>query len=171
MNSAGPWWGTPVITFTGVLLTLLSTMLINFWSRRRETAFRWAEAKKQLYSSFVQASHDLRRTPVWPADADPATTLDVLRQLTVEFEIIAPHQVTQRAAAVLTAAERLTKSTLQIRSESKAAHGHSVADRFRQSHAEAESNFADSMQQFLRAARTDLDVPSGFVPLETGRAE
>lgn len=165
MISTGPWWGTPVITFGGVLLTLFSTMWISFLSRRRETAFRWAEARKQLYTSFVQSCRDLQRVRVWPAVDDPAVHLETIRLLTVEFEIIASHRVTERAAATLGVAERLADHVGKIRAESKAGHGNVIVDRFRSDHAAIESEFVSGLQELLRTIRIDLDVKSKFEPL------
>lgn len=164
MNS-GPWWGTPVITFAGVLLTLLSTVWINIVSRRRESAFRWAEVKKRLYTSFVQACRDLQRVTVWPADTNLAESLDAIRKLTVEFEIIAPPRVTDRAATALAAAERLAEHIAKIRNESKAGHGDTIAERFRDDHTKALNALSSAVEDFLRAVRADLDVKSRFAPL------
>lgn len=165
MNSTGPWWGTPVITFAGVLLTLFSTMWISFLSRRRETAFRWAEVKRKLYNSFVQACRELERTPVWPAETGPGGPLDAIRDLAVEFEIIAPRRVTERASATLAAAERLVEHTAKIRTESKPGHGHTIAERFRDDHSKALDHFSTAVRDLLHAVRADLDVKAKFAPL------
>ncbi|MFJ8963281.1 hypothetical protein ACIRG5_28230 [Lentzea sp. NPDC102401] len=166
MNSTGPWWGTPVITFAGVLLTLFATMWISFLSRRRESAFRWAEVKRQLYNNFIQECRELQRAPVWPAAPVAGNPLDAIRQLTVEFEIIAPRRVTERAAKTLSAAERLVEHIAKIRAESKAGHGNAIAERFRADHSKSAQDFTDAVQDLLHAVRADLDVKAKFSPLE-----
>ncbi|TCO61935.1 hypothetical protein [Actinocrispum wychmicini] len=169
MNTTGPWWGTPVVTFAGVLLTLFSTMWITYRTKRRETAFRWVEAKKQLYISFTQSCHDLRRLAVWTAaETEPHTALAAIRLLTVEFEIIAPPRVTEHAAATLLAAERLADHIVTIRAESRPGPGNTIAERFREPHTQIEQELSVTMREFVATARADLDVKSRFAPLTAG---
>lgn len=156
-----------MITFTGVLLTLFATVWINYRTGRRETAFRWAESKKQLYTGFAQACHDLRRVHVWPADTDPRAALDAIRLLEVEFQITAPAKVAQKTAVALAAAERFAGLVDKIRRESKPSHGNAIASEFRDRHTEAERELMTALHDFLQAARADLDVRSKLALPET----
>lgn len=149
-----------MITFGGVLLTLCATVWLNYRTSRRDTAFRWVEAKRQLYADFVKACHDLRRLPVWPTDGDPRSILDEIRGPAVEIEIISPARVTEKAMAAVVAAERLVTLIGSIRGESKAGHGDGVVERFRDKHLDAVRELSSAVDEFLASARVDLDVKS-----------
>jgi hypothetical protein len=167
MDGSGSWWGTPVVTFAGVLLTLLVTMWIDRRKAARESRYRWAAEKMALYSELLNACDDLGEIEVWPAErgVEPADTREpyVRIRRTVRRAYPAPHPVRTRMAEVLSAATELVATIDEIRASSKPGHQGSVDDRVRLRLEATRAAFAERVEEFLAASRADIDVehPSG----------
>jgi hypothetical protein len=162
MDASGPWWGTPVITFGGVLLTLLVTMWIDRRRSARESRYRWAAEKMALYSELLDACDDLGEIEVWPAErgAEPAGTRApyVRIRRIVRRAYPAPHPVRTRMTEVLSAADDLVSTIDEVRASSKPGHRGAVDDRVRSGLRAARTSFAERVDAFLAASRTDIDV-------------
>ncbi len=162
MGFSGPWWGTPVVTFGGVLLTLLVTMWIDRRKAARESRYRWAAEKMALYSELLDACDDLGEIEVWPVGrgAEPAGTRAsyVRIRRIVRRGYPAPSPVRARMAAVLSAAAELVTMIDEVRAGSKPGHQGALDDRMRSRFDVARADFDMQVEEFLAASRADIDV-------------
>jgi len=162
-----PAWVTPLIALGGVLLTLLVTIWMDYRKARRETRFQWTAQLLALYRDFLAAANDLRQLPVWPAlSTDPPPPIDPLyerlRAVSAEAQLLAHRKVTDRMTATVTAAAALRTAVTTIRTTSGPGHGGVIDQRQRPAHDTATAEFAAAIDDFLAAARADLDLRSPF---------
>lgn len=166
MNSTSAWT-TPLIALGGVLLTLLVTVWMDYRKARRETRFQWTAQLLELYRDFLAASNDLRQAPVWPTPPDsPPQPVDPLverlRAVSAEARLLAHRDVTDRMAATVTTAETLRDTVTAIRTSTEPGHSGAIDQRRRPEYDTARASFSAAVEDFLTAARADIDLRSPF---------
>jgi hypothetical protein len=165
MNSIGPWWGTPAVTFGGVLLTLCATVWLDYRKGRRETAFRWADRKIALYTHLARVCRDARGIPVWPETSEEPTVLSSVRDDVGEVEYLAPPAVVREARTAMAAMEALLSHVATIRRESAPGHHNAIAARFAEEHQRLVAAVTAAVDKFVEVSRTDVDIKSKFTTL------
>lgn len=160
MNSP---WATPLITLGGVLLTLAVTMWIDHRKGLRETRFQWTTHLLTLYREFLVACNELRKIEVWPGTKDDIIVLvKDLRDRTAEAPFLAHRDVTKQMTDALRAADNLADTIRNIRQNSAPGHNSKVDERMRPAYDAALRAFDTSVDDFIAAARSDIDVRSPF---------
>lgn len=174
VNPNGPWWIPVTMTMAGVMITLL----VNVWldSRRgrrevaarlseygRETAFRWAERKLELYSTHMGHCHSLADLPVWPSAAgaepvDPGELVANLSRGADRLGYLAPPAVREATGRTVDAARELAGTITAIRRETRRGHDGGVAVAARPRWEEARAAFVSAVAGFASASRADLDI-------------
>ncbi len=156
-------WITPLITFGGVLLTLAVTVWIDHRKGRRDTRFQWTTHLLTLYREFLVACNELRKAEIWPeTPGDTATIVKQLRDRAAEAPFLAHRDVTSRMADTVSSAEKLADAITHVRENSTPGHGGHVDERMRPVYESALRAFAVSIDDFVEAARSDIDVRSPF---------
>lgn len=160
-------WTTPLITFGGVLLTLAVTMWLDQRKARRETRFQWTTHLLTQYRDFLAACNELRQARVWPAvSEDAATDIDSLvgrlQNVSSEARFLAHRDVTGQMTKTVQAAERLSTAIADVRANSRPGHAGQIDQRLRPAYDAALLDFVTYIDDFIEAARTDIDLRSPF---------
>ena len=145
------------------MLTLAVTVWIDHRKGRRDTRFQWTTHLLTLYREFLTTCNELRKVEIWPeTPGDAASLVKQLRDRAAEAPFLAHREVTQRMADAVLAAEKLAAAVTHIRENSTPGHGGHVDERMRPEHDTALRAFAASIDDFIEAARGDIDVRSPF---------
>ncbi|PWW53161.1 hypothetical protein [Actinokineospora spheciospongiae] len=166
MNSSGPWWVTPVLALVGSIGGVMLTLLV---SGKREARSRWGEQKRTIYFDFLAACVELLDVAVWPEDrsaapTDTAPILARIRKESMHSALVAHRDVARRFAAATTAARALATTIEEIRRDSKPGHQGAVDERQQPRYGRATADFSIALNEFTKAARSDINVRTPFEP-------
>lgn len=174
MNAQGSWWIPVVMTFAGVLITLL----VNVWIDQRkggretaarlsgyarESAFRWTERKLDLYSGHLSTCHSLADLAVWPRERDgtapdPEPLAASIARSAAELVYLAPRPVQRPTEETVSAARALSELIMEIRRNTTPGHGGTVEVAVRTRLSESRERFAAAVTEFVTVTRADIDI-------------
>ncbi|WP_018681280.1 hypothetical protein [Actinokineospora enzanensis] len=161
MTSSGPWWATPLIALVGTVGGVVLTLLV---SGRRDARSRFGDRKRVIYADFLGACDELRQLRIWPADQPTAPVIGRIRAQSMHTVLVAHRAVTEALSAAVEAAARLAAVVDEIRSTSTPGYGGAVDERRRPRYTEATAAFDAALNEFVRVARTDIDVRTAYAP-------
>jgi hypothetical protein len=138
----------------GVVLSQLSTFLLE-WSRsRREKASRWDSDLRQLYASYLAEARRLRDTSVYRFDGKPTVSdTKPFMHLHEEMQLIAPDEALQKARDLSAALIDLWGASMRGTEPENLPFVKCL----------------DATNEFIRVARVSLGRPSR--PIENSRGE
>lgn len=169
MTSAAPWWAVPVTSLVTVLLTLTWTTRAEQARRRLDRAKQWDPQKMNVYIGYWNASVDLLDLAVWSANpsgehAASRPLTDQIGRLYREIAFRSPgtvaraaHEVADRATTFAGVVEDIRRTT------TRGAHGVLDADA-QERYEQARQSLAGAVDDFARAARTDVNVSDPYEP-------